>query len=423
MLERPLRFCMVTTFYPPYHFGGDAVFVQRLSRALADEGHHVEVVHSLDAYHLLQPERRDAPLQDHPGITRHALRSAHPRLPTLLAHQLGRPALYTRRLREILERDHDVIHYHNVSLMGAPGALRLGRALKLYTAHEYWLVCPTHVLFAFNREACTQKRCLACTVHYGRAPQVWRYSGLLQRALEQVDCLLMPSRFALERHRADGIERPLALLPHFVPQPAEEAARGVGGERPFFLYAGRLEKLKGVQDLIRVFESERRADLLIAGDGSFRPALEAAARGLDHVRFLGRVDSARLDALYRNALALLVPSLCYETFGLTAAEAMSHGTPVIVRRIGALREMLDQSGAGLGFDTLEECRDAIGRLLSDLALRDSLGRRGQATVRSEWSRPVHVARYLRLVRSLLAVRSQALEQSPRAAQAVLGVGA
>ena len=34
MRERPLRFCMVTTFYPPYHFGGDAVFVHRLAEAL-----------------------------------------------------------------------------------------------------------------------------------------------------------------------------------------------------------------------------------------------------------------------------------------------------------------------------------------------------------------------------------------------------
>ena len=39
MRERRLRFCMVTTFYPPYHFGGDAVFVHRLAQALAEEGH------------------------------------------------------------------------------------------------------------------------------------------------------------------------------------------------------------------------------------------------------------------------------------------------------------------------------------------------------------------------------------------------
>ncbi len=49
-----MRFCMVTTFYPPYHFGGDAVFVQALARGLTEAGHQVEVVHCEDAYRLKQ---------------------------------------------------------------------------------------------------------------------------------------------------------------------------------------------------------------------------------------------------------------------------------------------------------------------------------------------------------------------------------
>jgi hypothetical protein len=47
-----MRICMVTTFYPPYHFGGDAVFVQALARALTSAGHQVEVVHCEDAYRV-----------------------------------------------------------------------------------------------------------------------------------------------------------------------------------------------------------------------------------------------------------------------------------------------------------------------------------------------------------------------------------
>ena len=55
-----LRFCMVTTFYPPYNFGGDGIAIQRLSRALADRGHQVTVVHDLDAYDMLS-DRPDPP--------------------------------------------------------------------------------------------------------------------------------------------------------------------------------------------------------------------------------------------------------------------------------------------------------------------------------------------------------------------------
>jgi glycosyltransferase involved in cell wall biosynthesis len=415
---------MITTFYPPHHFGGDAMYVYRLTEALAERGHAVEVVHSVDAYRLQHPADPEVAFAHHPNVTRHPLESRQPRLAALTSHQLGRPAFYRRRLREVLERGaFDVIHYHNVSLLGAPGVLEMGRApVKLYTANEYWLICPTHVLFAFDREACTERRCLACTVHYKRPPQAWRYTGALRRALRHVDRILVPSRFALEQHRAQGVERPMVHLPYFIPAPpsgdAPIDASLALPERPFFLYVGRLEKLKGVQDMLRLFADYREADLVIVGAGSYEDTLRDQARGLSHVRFLAKVHPAALAAIYRKAVAVLVPSLCYETFGLTAAEAMSHGTPAIVRRIGALAENLDQSGGGLGFTTLDECRQAMERLRTDPALRDELGRRGAEAVRTQWSVEAHLAQYLDIVSEVRAgkdvAQDDAAEQRPRA---------
>lgn len=404
--QRPLRFCMVTTFYPPYHFGGDAMFVHRLSEALAARGHEVDVVHSVDAYHLQHPGEPELPFPQHARVTRHELRSRRPALAALLAHQLGRPALYTKELRRLLESGrHDVIHFHNVSLMGAPGLLRLGRALKLYTASEYWLICPTHVLFRFNEEACRERRCLTCTVvHYRRPPQLWRSTGALASALRHVDCLLFPSAFALERHRAAGIERPMVHMPYLIPEPGDERVAAPVHPRPFFLVVGRLEKLKGVQDVIRLFGDYREADLVVIGTGTYRAELERAASGLGHVHFTGSLHPSQLAAFYRQAIAVLVPSLCYETFGLTAAEAMSHGTPAIVRRIGALAENVAQSGGGLAFETLHECREAMERLRSDAGLRRELGRLGREFCEQHWSADAHVPRYLELIRSLQARR-------------------
>jgi glycosyltransferase involved in cell wall biosynthesis len=397
-----LRFALVTTFYPPYHFGGDAVFVQRLAGALASAGHAVDVIHSVDAYRLHGPERPPVAFEDDPRVTRHAIASASPRLASLAAHQLGRPALYGRRLRALLEEGgYDVIHFHNVSLLGAPGLLRLGRGVKLYTTHEYWLICPTHVLFAFNREACTERRCLACTVSYRRPPQLWRSTGALAGALRHVDALLVPSAFALEQHRAQGIDRPLHLLPHFVPAP-RGGAPPAAASRPYFLYVGRLEPLKGVDDLIRVFSDYDAADLVIAGDGSALADLRRQAAGLPHVRFAGACHPDALGPLYRGATALLAPSRCYETFGLTAAEALAHGTPVIARRIGALTEIVDQSGAGFAFSTLGECRAAMERLRADPALRAELSARGVRAYGERWSQEAHLARYLGIVEAARA---------------------
>lgn len=52
-MNRPLRFCMITTFYPPYNFGGDGLFVHQLTKELVQTGHRVDVIHCHDAYRLL----------------------------------------------------------------------------------------------------------------------------------------------------------------------------------------------------------------------------------------------------------------------------------------------------------------------------------------------------------------------------------
>ena len=52
---------------------------------------------------------------------------------------------------ESAERGFDVINFHNISLVGGPGILEMGQALKLYMAHEHWLICPSHVLWRHQR--------------------------------------------------------------------------------------------------------------------------------------------------------------------------------------------------------------------------------------------------------------------------------
>ena len=123
----------------------------------------------------------------------HSLRSGYGTLSPLLSHQFGSASLKRDRIREIIRAvAPDVIHYHNVSLLG-PEVLALGRgaeALKLYTAHEYWLVCPTHVLWKFNSRACEKPECFQCTLMAWRPPQLWRYSGMLERYASEVDVFL-----------------------------------------------------------------------------------------------------------------------------------------------------------------------------------------------------------------------------------------
>src|SRR5206468_9139305 len=112
---RPLKFCMLTTFYPPHNFGGDGINIQGLARALVRRGHAVTVVHDVDAYNALHRGAEPPAAPEPPGLTVHRLRSGWGAVSPLLTQQLGRPIINGRRIRRILaDGDFDVINYHNV---------------------------------------------------------------------------------------------------------------------------------------------------------------------------------------------------------------------------------------------------------------------------------------------------------------------
>jgi len=207
---------MITTFYPPYSFGGDGIFVHQLSNELAERGHHVDVIHCIDSYRFLADGEPLSSYNDHPNIRVHGLKSWVGFLSPLATQQTGFPLFKSGRIRQILETGFDVIHFHNISLVGGPKILEYGQGIKLYTIHEYWLICPTHVLMRFNRAPCEQPHCFVCSLTYKRPPQWWRYTGVLEAAVKHIDAFIAPSRFVLNIHSHMGLEIPMIHLPHFV---------------------------------------------------------------------------------------------------------------------------------------------------------------------------------------------------------------
>jgi glycosyltransferase involved in cell wall biosynthesis len=392
---------MVTTFYPPYSFGGDGVYVHRLSNALARRGHRVDVIHCIDSYQMFARETPSDPAVNHPNVHVHELRSRWGILSPLVTHQTGRPYLKTAALKRILEDSFDVIHYHNISLIGGPEILRFGDGIKLYTTHEYWLICPTSSLFKFNRETCRERECFRCALSHRRPPQLWREFGSIDTALSNVDAFLSPSLSCIALHKSAGVRGRFIHLPGFAPRVAAEPIPGAGSP-PYFLFVGRLEKGKGLHTVIPLFRDGIPARLLIAGEGSERDALRRMAGGASNIEFLGFVPGSRLAHLYSGAVAVIVPSLWNETFSLVTAEAFQQGTPVIGRNIGGVAELLEQSGAGIGYLTDDELAAAASRLLEDGALRDELGQRGRAAYDQYWSEETHITKYLAVVDELSA---------------------
>jgi glycosyltransferase involved in cell wall biosynthesis len=400
------RVCLVTTFYPPFNFGGDGIAVQRLARGFAKWGCHVTVVHDADAHAALAPAGEQPPPEpaDPFGVQVVPLRSAWPRVSSMLTHQLGRPVVNASRLRHILDDGNfDAIVFNNVSLIGGPGLLGYGRgAVKLYLAHEHWLVCPTHLLWRHNRELCDRRECIRCQLRYARPPQWWRHTGLLEHHLAHIDTFIALSEFSRTKHREFGFSREMEVLPNFLPDPDpmledERERLPRPHERPYFLFVGRLEQFKGLDEVIDLVVGNDLGDLLVIGDGTYGAALRKRAAANPRVRFLGRLSSAALGAFYRHAVALIVPSLCFETFGMTLIEAFSHRTPVIARRLGSFPEIVDRSGGGALFDTTAQLRSAMQAFLASPDLRTAMGRMGYKAYVQHWSESAVLPRYLEVI--------------------------
>ena len=88
-----MKFAMLTTFFGPHSFGGDAAFVDRLSRALARHGHEVHVIYCRDAFEMVRGDQTPRPYEPPPGVTIHPLASRFGPLSPLATHQTGRPLL------------------------------------------------------------------------------------------------------------------------------------------------------------------------------------------------------------------------------------------------------------------------------------------------------------------------------------------
>jgi glycosyltransferase involved in cell wall biosynthesis len=163
-------------------------------------------------------------------------------------------------------------------------------------------------------------------------------------------------------------------------------------------FAGRFVAEKGVEVLVEAARLAR-VPLVLAGDAPEHPAVREG----DDARCILTRGRAELDAFYRGCRVLVAPSLWYETFGIVAGEAMSHGVPVIASRIGALRDVVAHGQRGLTVPPGDPAAlaGAIRALWEDPALCRSLGAAARAWVRSECTDEAHAERLVSTYRRAL----------------------
>ncbi|WP_439661970.1 glycosyltransferase family 4 protein [Lentzea sp. HUAS TT2] len=214
-----------------------------------------------------------------------------------------------------------------------------------------------------------------------------------RRMAASYDTVVCTTGFAREEFDRIGAENvtqvPLGVdLATFTPSRHSSELRRdlLQGSEKLLIHCGRLSPEKHVErsvdTLAELHEQGHSARLVIAGDGPRRAFLEKRAAGLP-VTFLGFVKSrSDVASLLASADLSLAPGP-HETFGLAALEALASGTPVVVSRSSALKEIVQPSCGAAVSDDAPAFASAARRLLAS-------GSREAARARAE-EYPWHAA--------------------------------
>jgi len=325
----------------------------------------------------------------------------------------NRPA--ASRLREILAAlnpGETVVHAHlySSSLSASVMAASLAAGFTtVLTLHDYFITCPNGAYFVFPRTEICERRalsrsCLACHCDSRRRMhKVWRVA----RTWVQNRVARIPSRLtayvavsnvcaALARRDLPPAAK-IEVIPNIVAvdrRPPVAVARNRA-----FVFTGRFEAYKGPQ-LFAQAAAHLGVPAVFCGTGPLERELR---RLCPHATFTGWIGPERVIEELGGARALVFPSIYRETFGLSAAEALARGIPVVASRGTAAEEFVRHGENGLLFrhNSAEDLAVQLNALADD-ALVTRLGT--EAHLRY-WQGPlteqIHVSRLETFYRSLL----------------------
>jgi glycosyltransferase involved in cell wall biosynthesis len=266
--------------------------------------------------------------------------------------------MYALMRKKLRDDKPDIVHAHNLYPIFSPSVLKACSQEKIPVVvhcHNHFLTCPigTHLRKGKVCEKCTAGSSIPCVwfncrdSFFESLAYALRYK--IARSMrwyhKYATRLIVMTEWSKKRLVEAGFgQDKIEVLPNVVSIPEKKGS--IGGD--YVLFVGRLSEEKGVSILLDAAVHLPNISFIVVGDGPDRTFLEIDS--LANVTFLGWQTKSQLDVLYDRARMVVVPSICYETFGLVAAEAMAHSAPVIGSRLGGLAEVILENETGLLYE-------------------------------------------------------------------------
>lgn len=299
----------------------------------------------------------------------------------------------------IRDEQPDLAYVHNPFPLISPSMYRVlyGHGIPcIQFVHDFRLLCPNG-LFHTNGAIC--ERCKTGSFFHAVRHRCYRDSytasfvaasvmaaARRKKVLDQIPMFVCPTAFSRQKLIEGGLPaRKIWVKPHFV-DAADVVPRFAPGD--YALYLGRLSPEKGVLGLVHALAEERDVPLKIAGSGPLEPQIRSflQERRISHIELVGFKSGAEKWDILRSSAFVVLPSECYETFGLSALEAYAAGKPVIASRLGALPFVVEDRRSGLLFESGNpaELRAKVRYLLARRPETERMGRHGRMLVDTKY---------------------------------------
>ncbi len=292
-----------------------------------------------------------------------------------------------------------MVHVHAWAKSLSPSigaALKRSKVARVYTMHEFFMVCPNGGFYDYNRHQTCHRTPMsfACmTTNCDARSYAFKLARLARHALLDKGGLsrAFPHMITISKLQFEvaSPHMPPDTIWHHVGNPIDAIDAGpkeAAGEH--FLYVGRLSAEKGVPHFCAAARIAGVAPLVV-GDGPLKGELMAA---FPEARFLGWKSPGAVRELMRAARALVFPSVWYEGQPLTVYEALATGTPVIVSDGCAGREAVEDGENGLWFQSGQA--ESLAKAIRHLSDPQEAARMSANAYRMYWAAPLTLDRHL-----------------------------
>lgn len=325
---------------------------------------------------------------------------------------------YRSMLKLIRKEKPDVVHIHNLYPLFSPSVLvacKQASIAAVMTCHNYRLVCPIgwHFRDGAICEKCIGGREYWCILKNCREnifeSIAYAIRNSIARKLEffkkNVTIFISPSNFVKCRLIDAGFPADrIRVTPHFVMNSNSNIDHS-GND--YIAYSGRVSPEKGISTLL-ASARKTKLQLHLAGDYTMMPGFQTSA--LSNVKFLGHISQKKLGEFYKKARFAVIPSICSETFGMVALEAMGYSLPVIASRIGALPEIVEDGVTGYLFQPgdVEDLAYRMKLLWDNPELCKQMGDAGRKKVIRDYNENIFFDRLLSVYEQAINIENKNL---------------